>query len=322
MPTYQLYGVPTASTLQFSYHVSSTTRPAQLHVESTASPLSADALAETTVLSRDEGLESGMPTTLARHQDGNRHVLRFGTGAEFILTADRITYHLSEPEWAYAIEVWLLGTVFSLWNELRGVPALHTAAVVVDGQGVGFLATNKGGKSSLSAALMQVGCPLLTDDILMVEGRNDRLRGVPSYPQMRMWPDQARHFLGTVEELPRVVPHLSKRRVRVGDGGFGQFQDEAAPITHLLLPERRDDVEEVQFQPLSPQESLIELIRHSFLPNAVSHLGLSSQRLPVLSTLAQQADMCRLVYPDGVEHLPRVASAIRSFVDTEDVGAA
>lgn len=265
-----------------------------------------------------DGGEDEWSDRLYRGVDGRRHALRFKDVVDFCCDSDTISYHLSAPGHAYAVELWLLGTVFTLWNELRGVPALHTAAVAVDDRAVGFLASNKGGKSSLAAAFMQAGYPLLTDDILMVEQRGGDIVGQPSYPQMRMWPDQARHFLGSEEALPLVVPHLTKRRVPVGPGGFGTFRGKSASISHLFLPTRSPEVSEVELERLSPQETLIELLRHSFLPNTVVRLGLAERRLPILMVLAQQVHLYRMRYPTGVEFLPGIVDTILRIIRTTD----
>lgn len=246
------------------------------------------------------------------YRDGASVVLRLHDKADFYLEAEQIVCHLLDPAYAYAVEIWLLGSVFSLWSELHARPALHSAAVVIDGHAMAVMATSKGGKSSLATALMKGGASLLTDDILIVDRIGTRLVGHPSYPQMRLWPDQAAHVLGSAaaESLPQVVPHLSKRFIPVGRDGFGTFQSASTPISCLVLPERRSDVTAVRLVRIPPAEALIALIQHSFLPRVTDQLGLAPRRLPVLVDLARRAHAYRLVYPDGIDHLPRVADAL------------
>ncbi len=136
-----------------------------------------------------------------------------------------------------------LGDVLSYWLERQGIRALHAAAVVANGRAAAFLSSNYGGKSSLAAAMMQVGCPLLTDDILPVEETGGIFIGRPGYPTMRMWPDEAAYFLGSYEHLPLVHPELSKRRVFVGPDGFGSFCETSQALSCIYLPERRDDLD-------------------------------------------------------------------------------
>lgn len=313
---YHLYGQSVATNLRFTYPVRPATRPPTLQVHYAQESAGVSITEDWARLTVETDSSGQMTSCVFRDPHTGRHVLRFGIAADFVLGADAIEIGLHDPAYAHAVEIWLLGSVFSLWSELQGRPTLHSAAVAVGDRAVGFLATNKGGKSSLAASLMQTGAPLLTDDILVLDRSGAAIVGQSSYPQMRMWPDQAAHFTGSAADLPLVVPHLTKRCVPVGIGGFGTFCDTPCPVSHLFLPERRSGAPGIQIQPLTPAEALIELVRHAFLPNTVDALGLSARRLPVLAALVQQATVARLVYPDGVEHLPAVAEAI-----LQEVGA-
>jgi hypothetical protein len=310
--TYRLYGVPTDTTFPLTSAPPRTAEAPVLRIRLVPAALPAQFRAQSRCAFRET--EAGLTRRLYRHRTGRRWALQFGDLVSYLLSPDAILCYLEDEERLRAAEIWLTGAACSLWNELCGVPALHAAAVAVRGRGVGVLATSQGGKSSLAAACMEAGHPLLTDDVLMVHPAAGTIVGEPSLPQMRMWPDQARHFLGTTAGLRRVVPHLTKRRVPVGAGGFGTFQASAVPMTHLLLPERSATATTVRLEPVAPQQALIELLRHSFLPRSVAALDLSARRLPVLVSLAQQAAVYRLIYPDGVEHLPRVAAAVEALV--------
>jgi hypothetical protein len=130
---------------------------------------------------------------------------------------------------------------------------------------------------------------------------------------MRLWPDEAQYFLGHYEDLERVHPAYSKRRVPVGPDGFGTFCDASQPMACLYLPERRDPEEggmEIVIMPVSPRDAVIELVRHSFTPRVVEAIGLQPQRLDFFAQMVQQVPMRRLSYPSGFEHLPRVREAI------------
>ena len=246
-------------------------------------------------------------------------VLRFSRAADFYLWPDRVVCHLLDPAYGGGVEIWLLGSVLSFWLERRGIPALHASAAVVHGRAVAFLSDNSGGKSLLAAALMQSGHPLLTDDILPIEHCHDTFLGRPGYPQMRLWPEEALHLLGHYEDLELVHPAISKRRVPVGSDGFGTFCDASQPLACLYLPERRDPVAngtKTELTTVSPRDAVIELMRHSFVPRVVEATRLQPQRLDLFAQMARQVPVRRVVYPSGLEHLPRVRDAI-----LEDLGS-
>jgi hypothetical protein len=236
-------------------------------------------------------------------------VFRFSEVVDFFIFPDRILCRVIDTAYAYMIELHLLGFVLSAWFEARGVAAIHGAGVTLGDEAIGFLSTNKGGKSSLAASFMQAGHALLSDDILPIESHEGVVTARPSYPQMRMWPDQARHFWGSVEDLETVHPHLDKRRIPVGDGGFGTFCDERRRLTCLYVPERRDGGG-IEITGLSFAESVFALTRYAFLATIMEHVDRDRSRFALLSRIALAVPVRRVVYPSGVERLPEVVAAI------------
>jgi hypothetical protein len=254
------------------------------------------------------GKGDAAPTACLYRLD-NHFAFRFSDVAEFYVRTNSIEYVLHNDAYTYALELWLLGTVLAFWLEWQGMPALHASAAVVNGHAIGFLASKQGGKSTLATSLLQQGHSLLTDDVLPVDVQKETVQGRPGYPQMRMWPDHAEHFVEDAHALRRAHPHIEKRRVPVGTGGLGTFCDDARPLQALYIPERTEDAS-IQVQPVPPIEALKAILRHSFLPRIVEVTGWQTSRLSMLSRLVKQVPVRRLTYPEGVEHLPHVADAI------------
>jgi hypothetical protein len=243
---------------------------------------------------------------LYRGEEGE--TFRFSRAGDFRVRSNQIEVYMSVPDQEFA-EIRLLGPVLSYWLEKQGIPTLHASSVVVDGLATAFLSKSGGGKTGLAAAMMQAGFPLLTDDILPVEDRNGTFLARPGYPQMRMWPDEAEHFLGGLEDLPLVHPVVTKRRVAVGAGGFGAFHDAALPLGCIYLPERLADGP-VEIHEIRPRDALIELVRHSFSSHLVEAVGLQPRRLDLFARLVMQVPVRRLRYPSGFERLPEVVERL------------
>lgn len=250
---------------------------------------------------------------------GKVKVLRFLGVCDFFLFVGegRIECHLRDEDYRFAIDIWLMGTVLGLWLELAGSPVLHASAValgaVPGGAAIGFLATSKGGKSSLAAMLMLRGNRLISDDNLALrQGPAGEWLALPSYPQMRMWPDQAAHFLGPepAGRLERVQPSNPKLMVPVGTGGFGGFCADAVPLRALYLPERVPHLVDVQVERLPLAEALIELVRNTFLFEVVEAFGLTRARFQAFGDLLRTVPVLRLRYPDGLDLLGDVAAQI------------
>jgi hypothetical protein len=254
--------------------------------------------------------ESGASASLLYRTPGFE-VLRFPELLDFYLWPERISCHLLDARYHFLIELRLLGPVLAWWLESRGIAALHASAIAAGGRAAVLLSTHGAGKTGLAAALMRAGCELLTDDLLPVEERSGTFLGRPGYPQMRMWPDEAVHFLGGYEGLSLVHPELSKRRVPVGPDGYGAFCDDPLPLACLYLPERLPDSEvPVEIREVSPRDALIELVRHSFSPYLVEAAGLQPARFDFFARLVTKVPVRRLSYPTGFSRLPEVADAV------------
>lgn len=316
MKRYRLYGLDLASELPLTYAVPEATPDGEPDLVFELAPSAArllpaedDAEAEVVYRSAERRPDGAPVLTAARA--GAVTVLRYAGEAAFTVGARRI---VARPEIPGAkglalVEVRLLGPVLAFWLERSGVAALHAAAVTVGGGAVALLASNRGGKSSLAAALGDAGHPLLTDDVLGVEPSGDGFRARPSYPQMRSWPEDAARRLGAeaAAGLPRAHPGFEKLRVPVA-----RFDPEPRPLARIYVPVRRppDEPGPVLIEPLSPREALVALLAGSFLPRLVEAMGWSGRRLDLLGRLASAVPARRIVLPHGLEHLPEAASRL------------
>lgn len=297
----RLFGLNLASDFPFRHRLAEGNGPADLSFALAADPVLSE---ESTPIYRSPSRTPDGESLAHLYRIGSREVLRFHGIADFSLQDDRIACHVEDPE---LVELRLLGPVLSYWLERRGVPTLHASAVAVDSRAVAFLSRQGGGKTGLAAALMRAGYPLLTDDVLPVEDREGTFFARSGYPQMRMWPDEAAWFVEGWEALPLVHPEVAKRRVPVGEDGFGAFLDASLPLAGLYIPERRPEGP-VEIVDVPPRDALIELVRYSFSPHLVAAAGLQPFRFDLFARLVQSVPVRRLRYPAGFERLREVAT--------------
>jgi hypothetical protein len=307
--TYRVFGFNLTSDFPFRHHLGDGQEEADLSFTLSSSPIVQG-------LWKDEPPIYQSPRHLADGESVSRlyrldswEAFCFPRLADFYLQAGRIVGHPLAEASPDLLEIRFLGPVLSYWLERRGIPALHASAVEVNGRAVAFLSGNGGGKTGLAATLMQAGHSLLTDDILPVEEIAGTFHARPGYPQMRMWPDEAAHFIERSEELPIVLPGLAKRRVPVGAGGFGTFHDSSLPLAGLYIVERRAEGP-VDILDVYPRDALIELVRHSFSPHLVEAAGLQPSRFDLFARLVRNVPVRRLVYPSGFERLPEVVEIV------------
>jgi hypothetical protein len=324
--TYRIFGLTLQSTLPLINQLEAPGAAPDLYFTCTDRPAERAPAPEGSCLYvSDRNTPDGEPLS-SLHRVGDGLMLRIAGVADYHVGDHHITAELHDPDRAPWAEIHFLSSGLGLWQELRGVPVLHGSVVHVNGGAVAFLAHSGQGKSALAAALVRAGYPLLADDNLHISFGDEmsaegRFLANPGYPQMRMWPDEADHFLGGHAGLAPVIPGYDKRRVPVGAGGFGKFCETAQPLTCFYVPERcKDPRQPVEIVALSPAEAVISLIRFMFMQRSVRALGLEAHHLGMFARLAESVPVRKLRYPSGFENLDRTVAAILEDQARLDVG--
>ncbi len=305
---YRLFGLTVTCNFYWTTSLPVSKQPVDLILSLLGHPFIEDTVSPPLYVSALRDRDGASLGSLYRELQGE--ILRFSRAGDFRIRPERIDGYVPDQERALS-ELRLLGPVMSYWFELRGLPTLHASAVAMNSHAIAFVSRHGGGKSGIAGAMVQAGLPLLTDDLLVLEEQKDRWEARPAYPEMRMWPDEASHFVGPPESLPLVQSDSEKRRVAIGNGGFGSFQDVSAPLSCIYLASRRKETDgAIEIQPVSRSEALIELVRHSFSPHLVEAAGLQPARLDRLAGLVRNVPVRRLIYPSGFERLPEVVEIV------------
>jgi len=154
----------------------------------------------------------------------------------------------------------ILGPAFGILLHQRGRLVLHASTVNINGGAVAFMGFNGGGKSTTTAALNNKGYPLVCDDISSVEfDENGTPVVFPGFPRIKLWPETIEMFNNDLEAFPRIHSESKKRSCFTPE-----FYEGNLPLKWIYIIEKDD---RIGVNNLSPQESLIELIRNSYCAN-------------------------------------------------------
>ncbi len=200
----------------------------------------------------------------------------------------------------------------ALWLELQGVPCIHANALAVGKGAIGIIAPSRTGKTTLTAALLEAGLALMTDDMLALHPAGGQWEVHPGWPQLRMWPDTARRYAGDgADRLPRVHDRFEKRVVHLEPHGRYAFCNRKRPLERLYLLERMEAGEgEIEQTVIPPGEALVHLLQNSMLADAYQALGLEQRRLRLLAGVLDEVPLIRIRYPSGPQPLDRVCRHI------------
>lgn len=103
--------------------------------------------------------------------DAGHTVLRYPGLCDFAgdETLTEVTTHLQPGVDPDLLAVLAAGTLLAVQLTLRRLLVLHASAIQFDGHAVAFVGASGMGKSTLAAALCELGCGLVADDVLRVD---------------------------------------------------------------------------------------------------------------------------------------------------------
>jgi hypothetical protein len=200
----------------------------------------------------------------------------------------------------------------SLWLELKGVPCIHANSVAVGNEAIGIMAPSRIGKTTLTAALVDSGQKMMSDDMIALHYQAGEWRVYPGWPQLRMWPDIALRYSGkNPEQLNQVHSRFEKRIIDQNTNKKFKFCRCSRPLRKIYLLDRRDSSEaQIDIQDISPSKALIHLLQNSILGDAYDALKIEQKRLFVLARIINQIPLKKISYPSGISFLPMVCEKI------------
>lgn len=198
----------------------------------------------------------------------------------------------------------LLPQVLSFSLIARGREPLHGSAVAVDGEVVAFLGDCGQGKSSLTAAFLQAGFPLVTDDLLVLSRRGRGYRVEPGIPSLKLVPRLARRLL-QVRAAPRVAPGATKLLIPVPPS---RRAGRSLPLHTLYILSRG---RAPRIAPVTPAAAFVEIVRDTFNTVQMDSARLASQ-FRFARQLATTARVRLLEYPRRLDRIAQVRDLVLS----------
>lgn len=253
------------------------------------------------------------PTKLFHHArlpDGSIY-LKWSGLFEFLASSDgrRVTGRPLSEASCESFQTYLLGQVLSFALLKQGIEPLHSTAVVIDGGAVSFIGDCGYGKSSLGAAFLQAGYPLLTDDLLVVKQHSHGFSAYPGPSRIKLFPEIARRLLG--EHLNgTVMNHLTPKLIIPLDRH--QSCPAAVPLKTIYVlapPATNSRRNQPAIRNLSPRKAFLELVRNTF-NTVVTEPDRLQRQFSFATRLVAKTPIRLLSYPGTVDSLSWVRDAI------------
>lgn len=234
---------------------------------------------------------------------------------------DRIHWWPGDGADLEAVRMDVLGRVIPLALHLQGFLVLHASAVVVDGKTVGFVGPKRSGKSTVALALHREGARVLTDDVLVLDVRGEKVMARPGMPDLRLRRDTA-STAGLDRSEDDVALEGGRTLLQLGRDA------EPGPVPlsalYLLNPPAPDGpAESLAIHPLPETRAAVALVGQAKLGPLLADWD-AATLLERAATVVRSATIRTLQLPRGLDRLQEAAAVLVAAdrdVPTEARGA-
>lgn len=242
-----------------------------------------------------------------------RYLLDIPGVARFLVSDGREIVVAPAPDALLSdVRSYLIGSVFVVLCQQRGLLPLHASAVYSEAGVLAFVGNSGQGKSTLAAHLAQRGYPVVADDICLIDtGKEGLVQVTPTAPWLKLWRNSLETLGARPEGLARVFSDDDKyrlpntadlREAPLGKLIFIETADESNPASATVM----EDLSRLEALPL-----LMSLVHHAWLLEAT---GQREQTFLRCSRVLSQATAHRLIRPWGLDHLDSTLDLIQSLM--------
>jgi hypothetical protein len=203
------------------------------------------------------------------------------------------------------VRIEFIGTTQSMLWYQRGYLPLHASALLVGERAIAVGARSHSGKSVIAAALNKLGCPLVADDMMVVDLSGQLPMVLPGYQKLRLWQDAC-------EQLDLVGNIIANAHFRPGKFVLATTAASAhvpVPLTDIFIlsGERQDTLDA---EPLGRVQSVQYLLAATHMFDAVRAMGRQEQVFSGINAVAANVRVWRATAQEGIEHALEDADSI------------
>ncbi len=266
---------------------------------------------EALYISRDIG-ENGQPSSRVWSAGGGDYFrILYDDGTDCVVDrrGTRIWVWWPAPFTLADVVPYLQGQLLGLVQRLRGVTCLHASAILIGDHAIAVAGFPGAGKSSTAAAFLQMGFPVLADDVVPVFEDAGKFMVQPAHPRIWLRPDMVETLFGSSDALPLLAPSWEKRYLDLNIAGPG-LPLEPKPLAAIyILSERANEPERPVVTEAAPRDILLRLLCNTYM-NHLLDPRMRSQEFETLSRL-QRSVPVRMVHPH--EDVSRISQLCRAI---------
>lgn len=254
----------------------------------------------------------GNPVEISEAADGHA-CLAMGEELRCIISPkrDQVVFHCHSDHLEHVPMV-VLNFVMGLVIHLRGGACLHGSVVERHGAATVIMGASGAGKSSLTAALVQRGATLVSDDLTVLSSEDGAIFVEPGFARLRLTQNAADHLLGSQTGLT-LLPFVNKLSWDLSENGRRKEQEyssKAVPLEQIYVLQAGGCDSAVLHPPLPRETALGFLIANIYPPRMLQLL--TEVQMRTLVKITAQVPVRQINYTKKWELLDQLLVLIDS----------
>jgi len=198
-----------------------------------------------------------------------------------------------------------------------GIESLHGTVVVVGGEAVAFVGDCGYGKSTLGAAMLAKGFPVLTDDLIALRETDAGCLVQPGVPRIKLFPSVARRVFPRRSRGTPMNPGTPKLVLPLSTHETGGRPMPLKAIYVLSPPRKRRSTSSSrpQVRALTGRKAFLEVVRAAFNLLVLREERLAGQ-FRFANSLAARVPIRQLSYARDLSQLSAVCEAVLGDLST------
>lgn len=218
------------------------------------------------------------------------------------------------------MQAFVLGSTFGCLLRQHQKVCLHASVLAYNNKAFALIGHKGAGKSTTSAALLDAGAQLVSDDIAVLNFDQEKIMVEAGYPAIRLLPNSLQHYTDQLSNFKSVVSFSNKKYVPVPSPKLNwEFNSSCLPLEAIyILNTRSKTLDGSKLTTLPNTESLLAITPHSYTPYVLDDAQKKTE-FKSLAKVTRSIGIKNISCSDNLNALPNIASnIIRDFVNTRD----
>ena len=213
-------------------------------------------------------------------------------GGYFVVRGNQILTESNTEEQHEKMRSYILGYGLSLLFYNLGMVAVHCSAIENQGQALLISGFSGAGKSTLAGAFLDRGWKLLSDDVAMVEKREDKLFTSPAFPVRKLCRDAALRSGYELDDLTYIDEDKDKFAVNCMD----VFAKEETAVRAMITVTPYDG-DDVKIEKVTGLDKIDIFMKNQFLRVLFSQMGIEPENFFEMMQMLSVLPIYRIFRP-------------------------